>query len=255
MNIDLNLQIIISFLFVIFGCLAVMVGILTLVTKQGYKKINCLLEKIDGLFPDKQSCDKSEDKPEDNSCEKPCDSQCEKPCKKSCDSPGEKPCDRPCEKPSEDKPQIKEKSKKDVSFIEEQWIRQMSKTASPFLNKLVGNYYWALHAFIMVTSGTILLFDNNVYHLLILLNIACMDAVACIFLHDCPLTILEKKYLKTSFVRDKYNCLKHSPILYRCNHDYEKTLEFLINMVCFIFGKMISLLILKLLNIKFAPVE
>ena len=139
--------------------------------------------------------------------------------------------------------------------LEDQWIRKLSKNISPFLNKYLGNYYWFLHAFIMMSAGTILLFDNNIYHLLILFNIACADAIACIFLHDCPLTVLENKYLKSSLVNGKYNCLKNSPILYECNHNYEKTLEFVTNMVCFLFGKINVLLIMKLFKLQFAPVE
>ena len=182
----------------------------------------------------------------------------EKPEKKTCE---EKTCeDKPEEKTSEEKtcdkkPCDKKPQNKYASCIEEQWFRKIGKTATPFLHSWLGNYYWLLHAFIMLSSGTVLLFDNNVYHLLILFNVTCMDAVACIFLHDCPLTVLEQKYMKTSVMQERTKCFNRSPFLYRCNHVYEQTLEFLTNMTCFILGKICYLLILKSLDIKFAPVE
>ena len=130
------------------------------------------------------------------------------------------------------------------------FVRKTSNKINPFLNKIVGNYYWILHIFIMLSCGTLLLFDNNICHLTILLNIACLDCIACIFLHDCPLTILEKKYLKTSIVKNKTIFFKNANISYKCNHRYEKTLEFLTNIVSFIVGKITFLLILKMFDIK-----
>ena len=134
--------------------------------------------------------------------------------------------------------------------IENSSVRNISNIIKPYLNKIIGNYYVLLHCSIMLCSGIILLFDNNISHLLILFNIACLDCIACVVLHDCPLTILENKYLYNSIVKDKSDILKKSNILYKCNHQYEKTLEFLTNMVSFIFGKIIILMLMKLFKLQ-----
>ena len=215
MNIELNLKIIIMILFVNFIYLVFITGFLTLISQLIYDR---LLGK--GEKKDKVKEEEKEKKEEES-----------------------------------DKKERRGSGGNLVPPLEDQWIRKMSKTVSPFLNRCLGNYYWFLHAFIMITAGTILLFDNNIYHLLILLNISCVDVIACIFLHECPLTILEFKYLKKSLINGKYNCLKNSPILYKCNNNYEKTLEFITNMVCFLFGKINILIIMKLFNINFAPIE
>jgi hypothetical protein len=137
--------------------------------------------------------------------------------------------------------------------IEHTLVRSISNKMKPYLNKIIGNYYWLMHALIMMGSGIVLLFDNNIYHLLVIFNIVCIDCIACVFLHDCPLTILENKYLYNSIVKDKSDVLKNANILYQCNHQYEKTLEFLTNMVCFLFGKITFLILLKMFNIQIQP--
>jgi len=143
------------------------------------------------------------------------------------------------------------KDKKDIEKeIDNVITRNILRQIKPYLNKCIGGYYVILHSFIMVSAGTILLFDNNIYHLFILLCISCLDGLACIILHDCPLTILENKYLNQSMVNTKFQLFNNSNILYKCNHEYEKTLEFLTNMISFLFGKINALILMKLFSIK-----
>jgi hypothetical protein len=134
--------------------------------------------------------------------------------------------------------------------IENTYIRKMCKDANPYLNKLIGSYYWFIHIFIMISGGIILLFDNNIYHLFMLLVIASLDGLACIILHDCPLTILENKYLKTTIIDKHYNYFNNCNILYKCEHKYEKTLEFLTTMISSLFGKINLLILMKLFSFK-----
>jgi len=149
-----------------------------------------------------------------------------------------------------DKKENKQKIKDIQNEIDNTLIRSISRKINPYLTKIIGNYYWLLHALIMTGSGIVLLFDNNIYHLLVIFNIVCIDCIACVFLHDCPLTILENKYLYNSIVNDKSDVLKNANILYKCNHQYEKTLEFLTNMVCFLFGKITFLILLSLFKLQ-----
>ena len=139
--------------------------------------------------------------------------------------------------------------------IENTSIRKLQRKTKPYLDRIIGNYYKILHIVIMLSSGTVLLFNNNIYHLLVLFNIICLDAVACVFLHDCPLTILEQQYLGKNIIIEKTNHLKNGNILYKCDHHYEKTLEFLTNMVCFVFGKILFLLFMEMFQIKFKSVS
>ena len=129
-------------------------------------------------------------------------------------------------------------------------LRKISNKVKPYLNRIIGNYYWLLHIFIMVISGLILLFDNNIIHLLIVMIFASLDSVACVILHDCPLTLLENKYLNRSMVDTKFFFMNNSNILYKCEHKYEKTLEFLTNMIAFLCGKIIFLILMKLFSVK-----
>ena len=122
----------------------------------------------------------------------------------------------------------------------------MGKYATPFLKNTIGIYYGWLHLFIMISSGIILLFNNNIYHLIILLNIVFLDCISCVFIHDCPLTPLENKYLRSSLIDWEPFLFSKMNILYKCNHRYEITLEFLTNMLALIYGKINLLILMKL---------
>ena len=80
-----------------------------------------------------------------------------------------------------------------------------------------------------------------------------MDCMSCVFLHDCPLTILENKYLNDCIVDKKPFILKNMDILYKCNHRYESTLDFLTNMLTLFFGKINVLILMKLFHFNVNP--
>jgi len=130
-----------------------------------------------------------------------------------------------------------------IEKIKKNKIRKLGKRVKPCLSWLKGTVYVLLHFFIMFAAGVILLFDNNVIHLLILFNITVLDGITCVFLHDCPLTILEQKYLKKSIVGEHTKNLKKLGILYNRDGVYEKTIEFIINACSFTVGKIMALLL------------
>jgi hypothetical protein len=160
-------------------------------------------------------------------------------------------------KDKKDKKDKKEKKdKKDIKEeIENLWYRKYLQKCKPTLNNIIGSYYWILHIFIMFSGGLIILFDNNIFHLFILLLITSLDGLACIIFHDCPITTLESKYLNRSILETRNSFLKNGNILYKCEHKYEQTLEFLINMVAFLFGKINVLMLMKLFSIKVNNME
>jgi hypothetical protein len=77
-----------------------------------------------------------------------------------------------------------------------------------------------------------------------------IDAFTLVVIHDCPLTMLEKKYLGTSITEVKQTFLKNIGILYHCNHEYESQLEFVINIASIIIFKILMIIFMKLLHIK-----
>lgn len=117
-------------------------------------------------------------------------------------------------------------------------------------NIILGSYYYYLHGFLLILLCYILFFNNNLAHLSAVLVIISMDAVANVVLHDCPLTILEHKYLEMSGADEKNEMLQNLGINYNCNHTYEKVIELLINgwMMCVL--KTLYIIIFRMTNIK-----
>ena len=114
------------------------------------------------------------------------------------------------------------------------------------LKKVNLKQYHIIHNFYIGLIVFILLFNNNLFHLSILLLIISLDAFSIIVLHNCPLTILEKKYLKTSLFEIRNKLIKKTGIHYKCNHEYEQTLESVINIWMMISSKCLIIIFLKM---------
>jgi hypothetical protein len=106
--------------------------------------------------------------------------------------------------------------------------------------------YHILHNFYIFLIGIILLFNKNLFHLIILLIIISLDAFSIVVLHNCPLTILEQKYLKTSLFKQRNKLIKKIGIPYKCNHEYEQTLEGVINVWMLIASKCLLIIFFKM---------
>lgn len=131
-------------------------------------------------------------------------------------------------------------------------IREFYESIKMYIPMTIGIYYGTLHLFVIFFSAIVLLFDTNIYHLIILLNIVFIDAISCIFLHNCPLTELEKKYLGHSIVGTRMNIFRNVGICYQCNHEYENTIEFLTNIAGLLIGKISVLIASKIFSIEFS---
>lgn len=114
--------------------------------------------------------------------------------------------------------------------------------------KVVGWYYQFIHYLIIILAGIVMLFNNSPFYLTLLLIVISLDAFSIVILHNCPLTILEQKYLKTSLVKDRMKKLRKSKIVYKCNHVYEQQIELLINVWCIIACKILFILTMKTFN-------
>jgi hypothetical protein len=135
-------------------------------------------------------------------------------------------------------------------------IRNISNILNKFFkkyticNKFLGYYYVFLHYIIIILSSIIILFNNNPFHLTLLLILLSLDAFSIVVLHNCPLTILERKYLKHSLAKNRMKSLKKSRIMYNCNHLYETQIELLINVWMLIACKILFILSIKTINVN-----
>jgi hypothetical protein len=117
-----------------------------------------------------------------------------------------------------------------------------------FRKKMIGHYYTLCHYIIIVFGCFILLIDNNPVHLIILLIIISLDAIANVVLHNCPLTALEQKYLGKSLATERRKQLKRAGILYKSDHLYESQLELLINAWTMIACKILVILVVRVIK-------
>ena len=116
---------------------------------------------------------------------------------------------------------------------------------TPLFNQLIGYYYVIIHSIIIVLGMLILLFSTNVNHLACVLIAIILDSICIVTLHDCPLTMLEQKYLGTSSLCGKFEGLHKANIVFECNHKYESQLELLINAWSFCAIKMFVIILLR----------
>jgi hypothetical protein len=116
-------------------------------------------------------------------------------------------------------------------------------------DKLLGSYYMSLHSIIIFLGTTIILFSNNIFHLIVILICVAVDSLCIVILHDCPLTLLEKKYLGSSIAELREKRLADYNIVYKEDHLYETQIELLINLTCLIVFKILVLVFLDLFNI------
>ena len=93
----------------------------------------------------------------------------------------------------------------------------------------IGSYYAIIHTCIMLLSSFVICFINDINYLFILLIFLSINAFTNITLHDCPLTMLEKKYLNNSIVDERIKSIKNFNINFETINSYESQLEFIIN--------------------------
>lgn len=149
------------------------------------------------------------------------------------------------------KPKTKPKESEKTVPLGENIVRTISNFIQPYIQPVLGMYYGILHMMIMCIGAIVLLFDTNIYHLLVLLIIVTLDGIACVILHNCPLTILERKYLGTSIVGTHMFLYQNMNVCYTCDHEYEITLEFIFNMAALLTSKIFLLIVSKLFCIEF----
>jgi hypothetical protein len=129
-------------------------------------------------------------------------------------------------------------------------IRNLSDLLKPSFDKLIGSYYGLIHIAFMFLGGIILLFSNNIMYLSIMLFIVSLDAFANVVNHNCPLTLMEEKYLGISGKEISNIFYKQAGIMYTCNHIYETQLELLINVWILLACKILAIIFMRIVKIN-----
>ena len=115
------------------------------------------------------------------------------------------------------------------------------------LRNLIGSYYSILHKLIMAMGLFIIIFSNDLFSLICLLNILFLDSLSNIVMYDCPLTMLEKSYLGYSFTSSRLEFLQNIGIMYTNSRVYDTQLEIIINVSAACIFKILCICIMKYL--------
>ena len=118
-----------------------------------------------------------------------------------------------------------------------------------FYNLMKGLYYKLLHGMYAFLGTFMLLFNNNLYHLTFVLFFITMNAFAVVVYRQCPLNQFEEKFTKESIYLLRQRILK-SCINYSCEHEYEYTIEILLNAWSLLCLKCLIILVLKTFKLK-----
>ena len=112
------------------------------------------------------------------------------------------------------------------------------------------NYYGFVHWIYAIFIAIIIIINNNICHLLAVLFIISLNAISIVILHQCPITMLEKKHTETSLTHNKITFYTNLGVSYKCKHSFEQELETVINVWLCIALKCLLLIILKTFNVK-----
>jgi hypothetical protein len=97
-------------------------------------------------------------------------------------------------------------------------------------NYLMGTFYCVIHYFYMMMILFIMTFSTRIGDLCFIMIILTLNMVGVVVIRDCPLNLMERKYLPVSCLGIRSWIIQHVlPLNYQCDHKYEKTLEYLLN--------------------------
>jgi ABC-type bacteriocin/lantibiotic exporter with double-glycine peptidase domain len=121
--------------------------------------------------------------------------------------------------------------------------KEKREPESAFTSVFKSYYYTIIHSLLIFVYGYTLLFNNSIYHLLVLLVIVSLNIFAIMLFQDCPITKLEKKYSMNSIVEQRILYLKNNIFMYKGANRYESQLECVLNFWCLIAGKIFVLML------------
>lgn len=148
----------------------------------------------------------------------------------------------------EEEPEKKEEEEK--AKADENIIRKWAFDFNGKIKIIPGFSYMTFHMIFIFCVSFIFAFNTNILHLCILLVVVSLDAGAIVFLHGCPLTLLERKYLGTDDCEFRRQTIQKMGIMYKCDHEYEKQIEVMINTWSLIACKILFLILFKTFQLK-----
>jgi hypothetical protein len=128
-------------------------------------------------------------------------------------------------------------------------LNYLYKDDITFCDLMKGLYYKFLHGIYIYFIMFMMLFSTNLYHLTLVLFMIMLNAFAVVVRQRCPLSEFEEKYMKESAYLTRQKILKFV-IACSCEHEYESTVEMLLNAWCIISLKCLLIMILKTCNIQ-----
>lgn len=111
-----------------------------------------------------------------------------------------------------------------------------------------GFVYQTLHTLLIMGCVYAVLFIDNVVSLTCIMFIVLMDGMSNVVFHNCPLTMLEEKYLGEEFSGNKmYKNMIQSFIgkNYKTDHTFESQLEVIITGWCLLAIKILFIVIFR----------
>lgn len=149
---------------------------------------------------------------------------------------------------------FRRKHKKQTETILNNIIRKASKMLKKQYSLptpcLKGYYYYFIHNIFGFLILLVILFSTHIGQLATTLCVISMDALSVVVLQDCPLTILEEKYLNTSSYKEKDYWISSLGLGYNCDHQYEKVLELIINIWCVCAFKILIINVFHMFHIQ-----
>lgn len=139
------------------------------------------------------------------------------------------------------------KKRFDESFLKKYLLNEKFKN---FLRKCIGYHYGLIHCALVFYTLFCIVFVNNIVHLTCVLVFISMDALSNIVLYDCPLTMLEKKYLGFSGTSTRVNYLHKFGFMITNEKEYDIQLEVIVNAWCMCAMKLLILIVLSRLAVK-----
>ena len=148
------------------------------------------------------------------------------------------------------------KEKKDKSlytFLKNNIVRKWSNAFNGAydLNALIKSQ---IYSFFHLVYGSlicfIIVFSTNINYLLISILIVALDGISIIFLHQCPITMLERKYIGDSDSDFRQRIIEKLGISYQCDHIYEQQIEFVINVLFIITMKLFAIMVMRTFKYK-----
>ena len=138
------------------------------------------------------------------------------------------------------------------SYLYNNWINTpFISSIRNFCCKIPGVYYCLLHTLFMILIGFIVFFVTNKTYLCMTLLVISLDAIANVVFFDCPLSILEKKYLGKSMIESRLTKLQKWGMMYANNRIYDTQLEVIINGWTLCSAKILFLIVFDWFHISY----